>query len=186
MVEVELKKIAAPDFTLSIRPGTSALVVVNEEAIPGDYWEPRDPRLNRVDLLTDLKRGVSVPGVQLSNPEPVLSVRVRMGFSDTQLRALNRNVPSRSIKSRISNGKELHYIEGWYVLTQANRIFGFEGWDRETLDAQSLVSRESRGQHVAAYAVRVRITVRAGERTVLRDGRGTGEAWGSSVGEAAR
>ena len=77
MVEVEIKKIAASDFTLSVRPGSPALVVVDEAVIPKVYFEPREPRLNRLGLLSDLKRGGPIPGVERSNPEPVLSVRVR-------------------------------------------------------------------------------------------------------------
>lgn len=77
MTETDIKKITAPDFTISIRPGSPALVVVDESAIPPDYWEPRDPRLNRASLLAKLKDGAAVAGAQLSNPEPVLSVRVR-------------------------------------------------------------------------------------------------------------
>jgi hypothetical protein len=77
MLEVDLKKVAAPDFTLSVRPGSPALVVVEEKAIPDGYWEQREPRLDRLSLLNDLKKGLSVAGVSLSNPEPVLSVRVR-------------------------------------------------------------------------------------------------------------
>jgi hypothetical protein len=77
MVEVDIKKIAAPDFTVSVRSGSPSLMVIDEGAIPEPYWEPREPRLNRTELLADLKRGVDVPGSHLSNPEPVLSVRVR-------------------------------------------------------------------------------------------------------------
>ena len=77
MVELDLKKITAPDFTVSIRPGTPALLVLDEAAVPSIYWEPRDPRLNRQDLLSDLKDGADIKGVALSNPEPVLSVRTR-------------------------------------------------------------------------------------------------------------
>jgi hypothetical protein len=43
MVELDLKKIAAPDFTVSIRPGMPALLVLDEAAVPSIYWEPRDP-----------------------------------------------------------------------------------------------------------------------------------------------
>ena len=77
MMEVDLKSIKAPDFTLSLRTGSPALIVVDESVIPEFYWEARDPCLNRFQLLTDLKRGASIPGAQLSNPEPVLTVRVR-------------------------------------------------------------------------------------------------------------
>ena len=77
MVELDLKKITAPDFTVSIRPGMPALLVLDEAAVPSIYWEPRDPRLNRQGLLSDLKGGTEIEGVTLSNPEPVLSVRTK-------------------------------------------------------------------------------------------------------------
>ena len=77
MVELDLKKITAPDFSVSIRPGTPALQVLNEDAVPSIYWQPGEPRLKRQQLLGELKEGQEIEGVVLSNPEPVLSVRVR-------------------------------------------------------------------------------------------------------------
>jgi Gp157 protein len=77
MVELDLKKLSAPDFTASIRPGTPALMVIDEAAVPSIYWEPREPRLNRQGLAADLKQGAEIAGVALSNPEPVLSVRTK-------------------------------------------------------------------------------------------------------------
>jgi Siphovirus Gp157 len=77
MIEVDLRKIAAPDFTVSVRPGSPSLVVMDEKAIPAPYWQSREPRLDRMGLIRDLKTGLSVIGAELSNPEPVLSVRVR-------------------------------------------------------------------------------------------------------------
>jgi Siphovirus Gp157 len=77
MVELDLKKLTAPDFTASIRSGMPALMVIDEAAVPSIYWEPRDPRLNRQGLLVDLKAGAEITGVTLSNPEPVLSVRTK-------------------------------------------------------------------------------------------------------------
>ena len=77
MVELDLKKLAAPDFTASVRPGMPALMVIDEAAVPSVYWEPREPRLNRQGLAADLRKGAEIAGVALSNPEPVLSVRTR-------------------------------------------------------------------------------------------------------------
>jgi len=77
MVELDLKKVVAPGFTASIRPGMPALVVLNEDAVPKTYWEPGEPRLRRQVLALDLKGGAEVAGATLSNPEPVLSVRTR-------------------------------------------------------------------------------------------------------------
>jgi hypothetical protein len=77
MVELDLKKLTAPDFTASIRPAMPALMVIDEAAVPSIYWEPREPRLNRQGLVADLKQGAEITGVVLSNPEPVLSVRTK-------------------------------------------------------------------------------------------------------------
>ena len=77
MIELDLKKITAPDFTVSIRPGTPALMVLDEAAVPSIFWQPSAPKLNRQGLLSELKEGAEITGVTLSNPEPVLSVRTR-------------------------------------------------------------------------------------------------------------
>ncbi len=77
MVELDLKKITAPDFSVSIRPGMPALQVLDEAAVPSIYWQPSAPRLKRQELLSELKDGADITGVALSNPEPVLSVRTR-------------------------------------------------------------------------------------------------------------
>ena len=77
MVELDIKKITAPDFTVSIRPGMPALLVLDETAVPSIYWQPVAPKLNRQGLLNELKDGTEIKGVALSDPEPVLSVRTR-------------------------------------------------------------------------------------------------------------
>ena len=107
-----------------------------------------------------------------------------MGFSDRQVRALQRSIGAPNIRTRVSDGKELSYVEGWFVIAQANRIFGFDGWDRETVEAKCIQAREARGSYSVLYTARVRVTVRSGERSVVRDGCGTGEGRGSHLGEA--
>jgi Gp157 protein len=77
MVELDIKKITAPDLTVSIRPGMPVLLVLDEAAVPSIYWQPSAPRLNRQGLLSELKEGADIKGVALSNPEPVLSVRTK-------------------------------------------------------------------------------------------------------------
>jgi hypothetical protein len=101
-----------------------------------------------------------------------------MGFSAKQLQALRRNVDSRRVRTREANGRELSYIEGWYAISEANRIFGFDSWNRETLESRCVLARENRGSFLAVYIARVRITVHADGATIIREGRGTsrGEA----------
>jgi len=77
MLELDIKKITAPDFSVTIRPGLPALQVLNEAAVPSIYWQPSAPRLDRQGLLSELKGGTEIDGVTLSDPEPILSVRTR-------------------------------------------------------------------------------------------------------------
>jgi hypothetical protein len=77
MVELDLKKLNAPDFTASIREGIPSLMVINEDAVPSIFWQPSEPRLKRQELSYELKQGAEIAGVALSDPEPILSVRTR-------------------------------------------------------------------------------------------------------------
>lgn len=77
MIELGIKNIIAPDFTVSINPGTPALTVIDEDAVPKTYWEPGQPRLRRQVLTNDLKRGETVAGATLDDPRPFLVVRTR-------------------------------------------------------------------------------------------------------------
>ena len=106
-----------------------------------------------------------------------------MGFSAKQVKALRRNLDHRYVRTREINGRALSYIEGWYAISEANRIFGFDGWSRETTDSRCVLTRENRGSFLAVYTARVRISVQADGTTVIREGHGTGEGRGNSPGE---
>jgi hypothetical protein len=75
MIEIGLAKLEQPDFTASARGGSPALVIIAEDVVPSRYWVPQPPKLDRPSLLAELKRGGEVPGTQLGNPRPTLSVR---------------------------------------------------------------------------------------------------------------
>ena len=106
-----------------------------------------------------------------------------MGFSAKQVQALRRSLNGRHVRSRAVNGRELSYIEGWYAISEANRIFGFDGWNRETVDSRCVLARENRGSFLAVYVAKVRITVHAEGATIVREGHGSGEGRGPSPGE---
>ena len=106
-----------------------------------------------------------------------------MGFSAKQLHALRRSLNHRHVRTREANGRELYYIEGWYAISEANRIFGFDGWNRETIESRCVLARENRGSFLAVYIAKVRITVNADGSTTIREGHGTGEGRGMSPGE---
>ena len=77
MTEVGLHKLEQPDFTASARMGSPSLVVVSEQDIPEGFWVSQAPKLDRQSLLSELKRGATIGGAQLSNPKPVLTVRTK-------------------------------------------------------------------------------------------------------------
>jgi hypothetical protein len=106
-----------------------------------------------------------------------------MGFSAKQLAALRRDVDGDRVRTREAQGRQLSYLEGWFVISEANRIFGHDGWSRETLESRCVLARENRGTFLAVYIARVRITVHSGGTAVIREGHGSGERRGESPGE---
>lgn len=106
-----------------------------------------------------------------------------MGFSAKQTQALRRDLDIGRVRTRDVNGRTLSYVEGWFAISEANRIFGFDGWNRETVESKCVLARENRGAFLAVYIARVRITVQAHGALVVREGYGTGEGRGSSPGE---
>jgi DNA recombination protein Rad52 len=107
-----------------------------------------------------------------------------MAFTDTQVRQLKAKLDSRHIKTRSANGARLSYVEGWHAIAEANRIFGFDAWDRRTVATACVWSGQSGQVHAAAYTAKVRVSVRAGDVVIVREGSGTGEGRASTPGQA--
>jgi DNA recombination protein Rad52 len=97
-----------------------------------------------------------------------------MAFTDQQRQALKAKLRYRHVKTRASNGNPISYVEGWHVIAEANRIFGYDSWDRQTLSPRCLWRETQRSETVCFYSSKVRITVRAGEAIIVREGIGTG------------
>jgi len=107
-----------------------------------------------------------------------------MALTDTQVRQLKAKLDPKHVKTRRANDRDLHYIEGWHAVAEANRIFGYDAWDRRTLANSCIWSGSTRGDFIAAYTARVRICVRAGDVRIVRDGSGSGEGRAASKGQA--
>lgn len=107
-----------------------------------------------------------------------------MTFTASQVRKLRSKLKPQHVKTREMDGLSLSYLEGWHVVAEANRIFGFDGWDRETLSSECVWTRQVNGRFCAAYVTRVRIRVRAGEAVILREGSGAGESSAATPGQA--
>lgn len=89
-----------------------------------------------------------------------------------------------AIKTRDENGRTFAYLEGWYVVREANRIFGVDHWDRITLTTQCVWQGKHQGQPSCSYTARVRICIRAGAHSFVREGCGVGHGQGNHPGEA--
>ncbi len=77
MEEAELKKLTEPDFTVSLRPARAPLMIIDEEAIPGDYWKPQPAKLDRMGLISALSNGRDIAGAVLGNPPLTIAVRTK-------------------------------------------------------------------------------------------------------------
>jgi DNA recombination protein Rad52 len=106
-----------------------------------------------------------------------------MSFTAKQVQALRRSLNSRYVRTREAHGRELSYIEGWFAIAEANRIFGFDAWSRETVETRCALARENRGSFLAVYIAKVRITVQTDGTAIVREGHGSGEGRGTSPGE---
>ena len=184
MIELDIKKITAPDFTVRIRPGMPSLLVIDEAggaehllAAGGPQAQAPGAPQRAQTGQRDHRRHPLQSGAGVEREDTV------MGFSDKQLKALRRNLDHRRVRTRSANGRELSYIEGWYAISQANRIFGFDAWSRETVESRCVLSRENRGAFLAVYTAKVRITVEADGMKIIREGHGSGEGRANSPGE---
>ena len=141
MCEVGLKKLEQPDFTASARAGMPPLVICREEVIPEPYWVPQPPKLDRQSLLADLKRGEVIPGAQLGNPQPNSCREDKvMAFTEAQVKSLEAKLDAKHVRTRRAHDTTLAYVEGWHVIAEANRIFGYDAWDRHTLSTRCVWS----------------------------------------------
>jgi hypothetical protein len=107
-------------------------------------------------------------------------------FTPEQLAALARPLDRARVKTRKQSGKTLSYIEGWHAIAEANRIFGFGAWDRETLETRCVSERErtigeaKKPGWGVTYTARVRVRVGA----IVRDGCGAGHGIDVDLGQA--
>ena len=74
--------------------------------------------------------------------------------------------------------------DAWTAIAEANRIFGADGWSRETLELRNPANRERDGFHTSAYVAKVRVTIAAGAEPAVREAHGCGEGRGLTPFEA--
>jgi len=112
------------------------------------------------------------------------------GFSERQVAALSAPLDRANVRQREQGRSRVSYIEGWQVIAEANRIFGFDGWERSTLISRCVaehkrpIGRDRKSGWGVTYIARVRITITAGNRTLIREGSGAGHGIDADLGLA--
>lgn len=109
-------------------------------------------------------------------------------FSSEQLEALRAPLDPKHVSERSQAGRSLSYIESWWAIAEANRIFGFDGWTSETVDLHMVAEQQRRiGQGERAsdgwgvsYVAKVRVTV----GNIMREGVGSGHGIDRDLGLA--
>ena len=99
-----------------------------------------------------------------------------MTFTKEQIELLNQPIKLENVAERESGwGDKVPYVESWKAIDAANRIFGFDGWNSETLEV-NLVSEDIK---CVSYIAKVRITV----GNVVKEGYGSGHGRKGGIGD---
>ena len=112
------------------------------------------------------------------------------GFTPTTRKLLEAPLDPKHVSQRTQSGRSLDYIEGWHAIAEANRLFGFDSWDRITLSLDCVqaherkVGRQGKDGWGVTYIARVRIVVRAGSVETTREGTGAGHGIDVDLGQA--
>jgi DNA repair and recombination protein RAD52 len=107
-------------------------------------------------------------------------------FTPEMKEELNKPLDRRFVAEREQAGRKLSYIEGWHCIAEANRIFGFDGWHRETVgltcvrEPEEVTNDKGYKNWRVGYIAKVRVQVGA----VVREGTGYGSGIDKDKGSA--
>jgi len=114
-------------------------------------------------------------------------------LSPEQSAALAAPLNRANVQTRSQAGRSLNYLEGWVAIREANRIFGFDGWQRETIElrcvaeSQRPIGRDQKPGWGVTYIARVRIRLSnqaSGAPSLVREGSGAGHGIDVDLGLA--
>jgi len=92
-----------------------------------------------------------------------------MTLTKEQIELLNQPIDIKNVETRDGNRSgtfQLSYVEGWHVIDEANRIFGFDGWSCETISTTCVHAEPNS----VTYIAKVKITV----GDIVKEGTGAG------------
>lgn len=109
-----------------------------------------------------------------------------MPFTEDQSKLLAQPLNKANVKPP-APGKYGEYIEGWKTIEEANRIFGFDGWTRETVlltetNRELVGLKDRQGQAYQQWRVGYLAKVRVQAGGIVREGTGFGQGQGKPEG----
>jgi hypothetical protein len=108
-------------------------------------------------VTTPTRNGRSAPGRQPTalelirradaspEPSPVETStppQLSPGFSPEQVAALAAPLDRANVRQREQGRGRVAYVEGWFAVAEADRIFGFDGWQRQTIAVRCVAQAE--------------------------------------------
>ena len=153
MSEAEIPKLLVADFTASLRHGAPTLEVRRGDEDPRRLLEAPASEARSTGHIGRAQGGHRRRGRGSGTTAPPTQREDQvMAFTDEQRQALKAKLRYRHVKTRASNGTPISYVEGWHVIAEANRIFGYDSWDRQTLSPRCLWRETQRGETACFYA----------------------------------
>jgi len=145
---------------------------------------PAGPRPTALQLL---RQADASPAPSRPAPEPqVATLAPPRQFTAAQCAALAAPLNRANVRQREQGRTSVSYLEGWQVIAEANRIFGFDGWERQTVfcscvaQAERRIGRDQKPGWGVTYIARVRVSVGA----LIREGTGAGHGIDADLGQA--
>jgi DNA recombination protein Rad52 len=164
-----------------------AMTIAAPAANGASTSRPAAPRTNQrpPTALELIRRDEGMPA-----PHPA-SEPLAAGFTAEQVAALAAPLDRAKVKQREQGRGRVSYLEGWQVIAEANRIFGFDGWQRQTTSihcvsqAERSIGAGNRPGWGVTYIARVRVTVAVhGGAPLIREGSGAGHGIDVDLGQA--
>jgi len=145
-----------------------------------------------LELLRQPQSPPPAPAPQLPDLPP--PVAPGFHFSPEQVAALAAPLDRAHVRQREQGRGRVSYLEGWQVIAEANRIFGFDGWQRQTVLLRCVAERPrkigseprrtndplQRDGWGVTYIAKVRIAV----GDLVREGTGAGHGIDTDLGLA--
>jgi recombination DNA repair RAD52 pathway protein len=124
--------------------------------------------------------------------EVLAAPRGAAGFSVQQKAALAAPLNADNVRERDQAGRTPSYLEGSRAIKEANRIFGFGGWTRQTVEIKCVAEHprkigkapNQRDGFGVSYIAKVQVVVLAGTTQITREGIGAGHGIDADCGLA--